>query len=143
MMSAHDRDATATLLRWCAEHDICIDPRLSVVPDDEHGGLRVLNNSASQIDSRTTGESRPCARVVRFPTLTPISTFCNLCPLTACSRTVPGCCRLANAMAQTVATIPKAAVLSVRVCAFADAIPIIPYGHGARLALSLALYGEL
>lgn len=42
-----------------------------------------------------------------------------------------------------VVTIPKTAVLSVRSCSFADVIPIIPYGHGARLGLSLAVYGEL
>ncbi|EKM50380.1 uncharacterized protein PHACADRAFT_263649 [Phanerochaete carnosa HHB-10118-sp] len=42
----------------------------------------------------------------------------------------------------TLVTIPKATVLSARSCALADAIPIVPYGHAARLALSLALYGE-
>lgn len=88
--------AIPTLLSWCAQYDIWIDPRLSVVLDDEHGGLRVLNNSTTPIDSHTT-----------------------------------------------LVTIPKTAVLSARSCALADAIPTVLYGHGARLALSLALYGEM
>ncbi|KIP05485.1 hypothetical protein PHLGIDRAFT_119783 [Phlebiopsis gigantea 11061_1 CR5-6] len=44
---------------------------------------------------------------------------------------------------ETLVTIPKTAVLSVRSCSFAEVIPVVPYGHGARLGLSLAVYGEL
>ncbi|KAI0359962.1 SET domain-containing protein [Trametes cingulata] len=43
----------------------------------------------------------------------------------------------------TVAAIPKAAILSVRSCTLAEHIDWVPYGHGATLALSLALYSEL
>ncbi|OJT05111.1 Ribosomal lysine N-methyltransferase 3, partial [Trametes pubescens] len=41
------------------------------------------------------------------------------------------------------ASIPKSAILSVRTCALAGQIPGAPYGHGAALALSLALYSEI
>ncbi|KAI0368652.1 SET domain-containing protein [Pilatotrama ljubarskyi] len=43
----------------------------------------------------------------------------------------------------TVASIPKSSILSVRSCALAEHIDWVPYGHGATLALSLALYSEL
>ena len=42
-----------------------------------------------------------------------------------------------------VVRIPKTAVLSVKSCAFSDHIHPEPYGLGAHLALSLALYIEL
>ncbi|EIW57463.1 SET domain-containing protein [Trametes versicolor FP-101664 SS1] len=44
---------------------------------------------------------------------------------------------------QTVASIPKSAILSVRTCALAGQIHGAPYGHGAALTLSLALYSEI
>jgi len=44
---------------------------------------------------------------------------------------------------EIVASIPKAAILSVRSCALVDKIPSAPYGLGAQLALSLALCYEL
>ncbi|KAI1787716.1 SET domain-containing protein [Ganoderma leucocontextum] len=40
------------------------------------------------------------------------------------------------------AVIPKSSILSIRTCALALRIPVYPYGHGATLALSLALYSE-
>ncbi|KDQ61613.1 hypothetical protein JAAARDRAFT_171946 [Jaapia argillacea MUCL 33604] len=43
----------------------------------------------------------------------------------------------------TLVSIPKSAVLSVRSCTFARCITPVPYGHGAHLALALALYSEL
>ncbi|KAI0671638.1 SET domain-containing protein [Trametes maxima] len=44
---------------------------------------------------------------------------------------------------QTVASIPKSAILSVRSCTLAEHIQPIPYGHGATLSLSFALYSEM
>ncbi|KAH9923744.1 SET domain-containing protein, partial [Epithele typhae] len=44
---------------------------------------------------------------------------------------------------KTVATIPKAAILSVRTCSLTSLIPWVPYGHAATLALSFALYSEM
>ncbi|RDX41925.1 SET domain-containing protein [Lentinus brumalis] len=44
---------------------------------------------------------------------------------------------------QRLATIPKRAVLSVRTCALSEHVHWAPYGHGAVLALSLALYSEI
>ncbi|KAI0775294.1 SET domain-containing protein [Trametes elegans] len=44
---------------------------------------------------------------------------------------------------ETVASIPKTAILSARNCAAAQYIHWVPYGHGATLALSLALYSEI
>ncbi|KAG1785503.1 uncharacterized protein HD556DRAFT_1249754 [Suillus plorans] len=39
--------------------------------------------------------------------------------------------------------IPKAAILSTRSCFLSQDIISAPYGHGAHLALALALYGEI
>ncbi|KAI0833381.1 SET domain-containing protein [Trametes gibbosa] len=44
---------------------------------------------------------------------------------------------------QTVASIPKSAILSVRSCALAQQIRWEPYGHSATLALAFALYSEI
>ncbi|KAI0635839.1 SET domain-containing protein [Trametes polyzona] len=44
---------------------------------------------------------------------------------------------------QTVASIPKPSILSVRSCSLSEQIQGIPYGHGAVLSLSLALYSEI
>ncbi|KAI0649219.1 SET domain-containing protein [Trametes meyenii] len=44
---------------------------------------------------------------------------------------------------QTVASIPKSAILSVRSCALAEHIQPVHYGHGATLSLTLALYSEI
>ncbi|RPD55360.1 SET domain-containing protein [Lentinus tigrinus ALCF2SS1-7] len=44
---------------------------------------------------------------------------------------------------EKLAIIPKRAVLSTRTCAFCEHISWVPYGHGAILALSLALYSEI
>ncbi|KAI0661641.1 hypothetical protein C8Q70DRAFT_910421 [Cubamyces menziesii] len=46
-------------------------------------------------------------------------------------------------LAQTVASIPKSSILSVRTCALAEHISFVPYGHGATLSLALALYSEM
>ncbi|PPQ67954.1 hypothetical protein CVT26_005834 [Gymnopilus dilepis] len=43
----------------------------------------------------------------------------------------------------TLVRIPKAAVLSVRSCSLSNYIPFSPYGVGAQLTLSLALYVEI
>ncbi|KAI0343151.1 hypothetical protein BDW22DRAFT_1241279 [Trametopsis cervina] len=43
----------------------------------------------------------------------------------------------------TLVSIPKHAILSVRSCTLASEIPFVPYGYGAQLCLSLALYSEL
>ncbi|KAI0704382.1 hypothetical protein BC835DRAFT_1239552, partial [Cytidiella melzeri] len=43
----------------------------------------------------------------------------------------------------TLVTIPKRAVLSARSCGLSVDIPLVPYGHGALLGLSLAVYSEL
>ncbi|KAI0697097.1 hypothetical protein C8T65DRAFT_813958 [Cerioporus squamosus] len=43
----------------------------------------------------------------------------------------------------SVAVVPKSAVLSVRTCVLSEQISWVPYGHGAVLALSLALYSEI
>ncbi|KAH9850325.1 SET domain-containing protein [Lenzites betulinus] len=44
---------------------------------------------------------------------------------------------------QTVVSIPKSAILSVRSCALAEQIRWEPYGHSANLALAFALYSEI
>ncbi|KAH9939052.1 SET domain-containing protein, partial [Epithele typhae] len=44
---------------------------------------------------------------------------------------------------KSVATIPKAAILSVRTSSLTSHIAWVPYGHGATLALSFALYSEM
>jgi len=43
----------------------------------------------------------------------------------------------------SVVLIPKSAVLSVKSCSLSDWITPVPYGHGAHLALSLAVYVEM
>ncbi|GBE89776.1 hypothetical protein BKA93DRAFT_405485 [Sparassis latifolia] len=43
----------------------------------------------------------------------------------------------------TLVTIPKSALLSCKSCSRASLIPFVPYGHGAHLALALAVYSEL
>ena len=43
----------------------------------------------------------------------------------------------------SVVKIPKEVVLSVRTCFLAEHITFIPYGVGAQLSLSLALYSEM
>ncbi|TFK82917.1 SET domain-containing protein [Polyporus arcularius HHB13444] len=48
-----------------------------------------------------------------------------------------------NNFARAVAAIPKSAVLSVRTCTLSEQISWVPYGHGAVLAMSLALYSEI
>jgi hypothetical protein len=50
--------------------------------------------------------------------------------------------RLSNAL-DLVVRIAKDSVLSTRSCSLADYIPPVPYGLGAQIALSLALYGEM
>lgn len=48
-------DATiSTLLGWCSDNGIWIDPRLAVVQDTENGGLRVCNNSGTRINDGVT-----------------------------------------------------------------------------------------
>jgi hypothetical protein len=42
-----------------------------------------------------------------------------------------------------VARIPKEAVLSIRTCSLAKYIPVVSYGIGAQLSLTLALYVEM
>ncbi|PPQ88992.1 hypothetical protein CVT25_005091 [Psilocybe cyanescens] len=44
---------------------------------------------------------------------------------------------------QTLVRIPKDAILSVRTCSLAGFIPFNPYGLGAQLSLSMALYAEM
>ncbi|KAI0927737.1 hypothetical protein AcW2_003948 [Taiwanofungus camphoratus] len=43
----------------------------------------------------------------------------------------------------TLVTIPKTALLSARSCALSAHIPLVPCGHGAHLALALAVYTEI
>ncbi|CCM03037.1 uncharacterized protein FIBRA_05154 [Fibroporia radiculosa] len=43
----------------------------------------------------------------------------------------------------TLVSIPKSAILSVRACSAAERISFVPYGHDAQLALALALHIEL
>ncbi|CAL1714868.1 unnamed protein product [Somion occarium] len=86
-----------TLLNWCAQNDINIDPRIELI-DNPNTGICVY------------------------------------------SKEVP-----INAL-ETLVTIPKTAVLSSRSSSLAHLIPewdIPPYGHGAHLALALALYYEI
>ncbi|KAL7279130.1 hypothetical protein ACG7TL_006970 [Trametes sanguinea] len=44
---------------------------------------------------------------------------------------------------ETVASIPKATILSARTCALSQHVAWAPFGHGAVLSLSLALYSEM
>lgn len=47
-----------------------------------------------------------------------------------------------NVVSASVVQIPKSAVLSVKSCSLGYLIPPNPYGRGAQLALSMALYLE-
>lgn len=124
------------LLTWCSDNNIRIDPRIEVV-DREDTGISVYSRD-SYIDSLVTREfiahSCSCSRVLSSEENPP-----------HCETKSPP--TLSFGISHThlwpVVTIPKTAVLSVRSCTITEMIPHAPVGHGAHLALSLAVYSEM
>lgn len=112
-------DRTSTLLAWCNDNGIIIDPRIQVVDND-------VEPSSFPEGSRFGVEENS-------------SDFGPLCRrgLNIYSRDqyIHSPC--------TLVYIPKTAILSVRSSFLSSQIEPVPYGHGAHLSLALALYGEL
>jgi hypothetical protein len=106
----------ARLLAWCSDHGIHVDSRLQVTDNDETG-ISVFSREHG-INDPATRTLTACDNQLQKPSLIPLNIF-------------------------TVVSIPKTALLSVKSCSLSDHIPPEPYGQGANLALSLALYIEL
>ncbi|KAN0088559.1 hypothetical protein V8E55_005616 [Tylopilus felleus] len=106
----------ATLLAWCAENHIQIDSTLQIIDTQHHPDVSLRHEATAPIASDKASREHGLSVYSRQH-------------LIECSRTL--------------VYIPKTAVLSVKSCFFSQHISSAPYGHGAHLALALALYGEL
>jgi len=111
------RDKVKTLLQWCAVNSISIDSRIQVRPQD-------------------TAWSDADIGVFSMETYIPPDTTCMSIALSTKSY-------YAELNVYSVVRIPKEAILSVRSCSLANHIPVVSYGIGAQLSLSLALYVEM
>ncbi|KAG6333543.1 hypothetical protein ID866_5554 [Astraeus odoratus] len=111
-------DRISTLLTWCTDNGIIIDPRIQVIDHDV--ATRSCHGSPSALTQNVTNRET--------------SREHGIC-VYSCDQFIESPC--------TLVYIPKSAVLSVRSCFFSAKIIPIPYGHGAQLSLALALYGEL
>jgi len=119
-------DQVATLLEWCAVNAILIDEQVCLsVGSEEHDGLSIglgVYSADAFIPPHTTRQSTPNG----LP-----------CGTSGLTHTV------SNGLLFAVVKIRKDAVLSVRTCSLAQYISFVPYGLGAQLSLSLALYAEM
>jgi hypothetical protein len=110
----------AVLLRWCADNSIVTDERIRISIDNQTG--IVVRSEDDYIHPQTT-------RTYAINT----STFTHSSLTRQCLFELD----------RSVVKIPKTAVISVRSCSLAGAIPEAPYGLPAQLSLSLALYVEM
>jgi stringent starvation protein B len=107
--------ALRSLLTWCTQNDVFIDPRICVC-HDEAQGIHVLSGNES----------------------IPPNAACKLIELS--SRSFEFHTEFNASF--TVVRIPKTAVLSVKSCSVSEHIPFEIHGLGAQLGLSFALYSE-
>ncbi|KAI6044194.1 hypothetical protein EDC04DRAFT_411841 [Pisolithus marmoratus] len=112
-------DRISTLLAWCDDNGIIIDPRIQLV-DNDIEPRRFSGGSRFDVEENSSSSGLSCRRG--------LSIYSR-------DQYIYSQCTLVH--------IPKTAILSVRSSFLSSQMEPAPYGHGAHLSLALVLYGEL